>query len=92
MRARILIFFLIIILISLVFSPFFCNKKKGYQNHFIINDNNWVATDTLNFDFQTKNNINNNYNISFFGKTNQNYPYANLFLFIEIVSQKKHIN
>ena len=85
MRTRITLFFVIFFLGFLIFQLSFCGKKKIYSDFAGINEASWNTSDTLNFDFNIQDElIKQTCNISFFGKINQKYQYANLFLYVDL--------
>ena len=72
------IIFLIIsgfFLIGLFFSNQIFSKKIDFKS------SAWELNDTLNFKFNSKSELNNN--VVLFGKINQDYSFANIYLFIE---------
>ena len=73
------IIFLILLgffLISLFFSNQVFSKKFDFESSI------WEVNDTLNFKFFPKSELNNN--IVLFGKINQDYSFANIYLFAEV--------
>ena len=73
------IIFLILLgffLISLFFSNQVFSKKFDFESSI------WEVNDTLNFKFFSKSELNNN--IVLFGKINQDYSFANIYLFAEV--------
>lgn len=91
MRARVTIFFIVIILGVLIFRLSFFSNKTVYSSFHKINQNTWAISDTLMFDVFHKTSNLNNYNIILFGKVNQDYSYSNLYLFVDIFSENKKI-
>ena len=72
----------IIILITLGFfliSLFFSNQVFSEKIDF--KSSVWEYNDTLNFKFNSKSVLNNN--VVLFGKINQDYSFANIYLFVE---------
>ena len=73
------IIFLILLgffLISLFFTNQVFSKKFDFESSI------WEVNDTLNFKFFSKSELNNN--IVLFGKINQDYSFANIYLFAEV--------
>tara|TARA_B100001564_G_C20293566_1_gene513706 strand:+ start:146 stop:616 length:471 start_codon:yes stop_codon:yes gene_type:complete len=73
------IIFLILLgffLISLFFSDQIFSKKHDFKSSI------WELNDTLNFKFTSKSELNNN--VVLYGKINQDYSFANIYLFAEI--------
>ena len=63
-------------LISLFFSNQVFSKKFDFKSSI------WDVNDTLNFKFSPKSELNNN--VVLFGKINQDYSFANIYLFAEV--------
>tara|TARA_B100001287_G_C22614716_1_gene496951 strand:- start:664 stop:1134 length:471 start_codon:yes stop_codon:yes gene_type:complete len=64
------------ILISLFFS------NKVFSKKFDFKSSTWELNDTLNFKFISKSELNSN--VVLFGKINQDYSFANIYLFAEV--------
>jgi len=62
-------------LISLLFSNQVFSEKIDFKSSV------WEYNDTLNFKFNSKSELNNN--VVLFGKINQDYSFANIYLFVE---------
>ena len=62
-------------LISLFFSNQVFSEKIDFTSSI------WEYNDTLNFKFNSKSELNNN--VVLFGKINQDYSFANIYLFVE---------
>lgn len=62
-------------LISLFFSNQIFSEKIDFKSSV------WEYNDTLNFKFNSKSELNNN--VVLFGKINQDYSFANIYLFVE---------
>tara|TARA_Y100000766_G_C18852097_1_gene578701 strand:- start:884 stop:1360 length:477 start_codon:yes stop_codon:yes gene_type:complete len=91
MRARFLIFFIVISLAFLIFKLSFLSNKTIYSDYYNIPNNQWLLKDTLIFNLPMEQQSINQYNIQLFGKINQDYLYSNLFLFVDLYSENKKI-
>ena len=91
MRARVTIFFLVIILSFLIFFFSFIGNKTIYSVSKKINNSTWNILDTLNFDFLHESTNIKSYNLILFGKINQKYQYSNLYLFVDIYLENQKI-
>lgn len=91
MRARITIFFIVIILGFMIFRFAFFSNTTEYTNFHTINNSEWLLSDTATFYFSNRNTNLNNHNIVFYGKINQEYSYANLYLFVDVYLEKMRI-
>jgi len=91
MRARVTIFFLVIILSLLIFTFSFIGNKTVYSVSKKITNSTWNISDTLDFDFSQESKKINNYNLILFGKINQEYQYANLHLFVDVYLENQKI-
>jgi len=58
-----------------------CNRPETFLHNF--SEKKWNATDSVIFSFDIDG-INNEKSISFFFRNNLDYPYRNIFLFIEL--------
>tara|TARA_B100001758_G_C18342266_1_gene575001 strand:+ start:537 stop:1019 length:483 start_codon:yes stop_codon:yes gene_type:complete len=91
MKARVTVFLIIVISVFIMFRLFFVLNKTIYSNVQMINNSEWLLSDTLTFEyFNEKPNI-NHHNIILFGKINQAYSYANLYLFVDVFFENNKI-
>tara|TARA_B100001250_G_C19722342_1_gene754426 strand:+ start:295 stop:777 length:483 start_codon:yes stop_codon:yes gene_type:complete len=91
MRARVVIFFIVIISGLIFLSLSFISNKTVYSNFHKINKYEWLLSDTLVFEYSHKKSNLNNHNIRLFGEINQLYSYSNLYLFVDIFLENKKI-
>ncbi len=91
MKARVTIFFIVLILGFLIFRLSFISNNRLYSDVHTINKSEWLFSDTLIFEYLHEKPNLNDHNIRFFGKINQAYSYANLYLFIDIFSENTKI-
>tara|TARA_B100000579_G_C22822378_1_gene851354 strand:- start:1178 stop:1660 length:483 start_codon:yes stop_codon:yes gene_type:complete len=91
MRARVIIFFIVIILAFIIFRLSDLFNTTIYSDFHEINKPEWLIEDTITFDFLEKQANLKDYNITIFGKTNQNYEYKNLHLYIDVFLENKKI-
>lgn len=91
MRARVSIFFIVVILAFIIFKFSFFSNDTKYSNFHTISNSDWLLKDTLIFDFINENNDIDNHGVTIFGKINQEYTYANLILFIDFFSENNRI-
>jgi gliding motility-associated lipoprotein GldH len=64
-----------------------CNFHSMYENTADISDAKWKRSNTVRFMVPVTDTI-NSYNIVFSVRNNNNYPYSNLFLFVDTQSPK----
>ena len=91
MRARITIFFLVIILGFLISMFSFIGNKTVYYFNQKINNTIWSVSDTLKFDVVHDSKNRNKHKLIFFGKVNQKYQHANLYLFVDVYLENQKI-
>ena len=91
MRARIVIFFIVIFLALIILSLSFISNKTVYSSFHKINKYEWLLSDTLVFEYSHKDSNLNNYNVRLFGEINQSYSYSNLYLFVDIFLENQKI-
>ena len=91
MRARVIIFFIVIILGFIIFRLSFVFNTTIYSNFHKINEYEWLVEDTITFDFLEKKSNLQDYKITIFGKINQNYQHKNLHLYIDFFLEDEKI-
>ncbi len=90
MRAKVIIFFLALLIGGTIVRLSFINNNTIYSSVHNISKSNWSLTDTIVFDL-SKTVIINPQKINLFGKINYDYSYSNLFVFINHYFEKKII-
>ena len=91
MRARVTIFFIVMILGFIIVRLSFSFNTTVYSNFHKINESEWLVEDTMNFDFLDKKLNLKEYKITIFGKINQNYEHKNLHLYIDFFLEDEKI-
>tara|TARA_B100001250_G_scaffold323031_1_gene286354 strand:+ start:64 stop:546 length:483 start_codon:yes stop_codon:yes gene_type:complete len=91
MRARVAIFFIVIILGFIIFRLSALFNTNIYSDFHEINHREWLIEDTIIFEFLEKKANLKDYKITIFGKTNQNYEHKNLHLYIDFFVEDKKI-
>ena len=87
MKKKLIYIIPLIILGFFLMSLFFSNQVFSEKIDF--KSSVWEHNDTLNFKFNSKSELNNN--VVFFGKINQDYSFANIYLFIEFFADDTKI-
>ena len=91
MRARVTFFFIIVISGFIMVRLVFVLNNTIYSNVQKVNKSEWLLSDTLIFEYSHEKPNINNHNIRLFGKINQAYSYANLYLFVDVFFENKKI-
>ena len=73
--------FISCIVIIYIMVLFGCNKSNSFTHSF--HENHWNFEDSIVFNYNIDD-VSKNYNIELFFRNNLNYPYRNLYLFLEV--------